>query len=80
MEKEKENYMALQHSESVVAQMSATIFSALVNKQEFSSVNEDNLIEKSVAIAIKLASRTEQLIKSDEEWKTKNTGSAFLGG
>lgn len=80
MENEKEEYMDLQHSESVVAQMSATIFSALVQKQEFSSTNEDDLVEKSVAIAIKLASRAEKLIKSDEEWKTKNTGSAFLGG
>lgn len=76
----KEEFMHLQHSESVIAQMSATIFSALVQKQEFSSVIEDDLVEKSVVIAIKLASRSEKLVKSDEEWVKQNTGSAFLGG
>jgi PBP1b-binding outer membrane lipoprotein LpoB len=77
---EKEEFMELQHSESVVAQMSATIFAALVQKQDFGSANEDTLVEKSVAIAIKLANRAEKLIKSDEEWNKKTTGSAFLGG
>lgn len=76
----KEEFMHLQHSESVIAQMSATIFSALVQKQEFSSVIEDDLVEKSVVIAIKLASRSEKLVKSDEEWVKQNTGSVFLGG
>ena len=76
----KEEYVHLQYSESVIAQMSATIFSALVHKQEYSSANEDDLVEKSVAIAIKLASCTEKLVKSDEEWVKKNSDSSFLGG
>lgn len=76
----KEEFMNLQHSESVIAQMSAAIFCALVQKQEFNSVIEDDLVEKSVAIAIKLANRTEVLVKSDEEWIKKNTDSSFLGG
>ena len=80
MEKPREEYPDLQHNESVVAQMSATIFSVPVQRQELSSSNEDNLIEKSVSIAIKLANRAEMIIKSNEAWKTNNTGSAFLNG
>jgi hypothetical protein len=76
----KEEYVHLQYGESVIAQMSATIFSALTQKQEYSSSNEDDLVEKSVTIAIKLANCTEKLVKSDEEWLKKNTDSPFLGG
>jgi hypothetical protein len=76
----KEEYVHLQFSESVIAQMSATIFSALAQKQEYSSANEDDLVEKSVAIAIKLANCTEKLVKSDEEWVKKNSDSSFLVG
>jgi len=76
----KEEYVHLQYSESVIAQMSATIFSAIVQKQEFSSAMEDELVEKSVAIAIKLANCTEKFVKSDEEWVKKNSDSSFLVG
>ncbi len=76
----KEEYMHLQHSESVVAQMSATIFAALAQKTELTAASEDELVERSLAIAIKLANRAEELIKSDEEWVKKPSGSAFLAG
>ena len=76
----KEEFMQLQHSESVVAQMAATIFSGLIQKQDLSAENEDALVEKSVGIAIKLAQRTDQLVKSDEEWVKKENSSAFLTG
>lgn len=76
----KEEFMNLQHSESVVAQMAATVFAGLVQRQELSSANENELVERSVAIAVKLAVRTEQLVKSDEEWAKKETGSSFLAG
>ena len=76
----KEEFLNLQHSESVVAQMAATIFAALIQKQDFGPANEDELVEKSLAIAIKLAQRADQLVKSDEEWVKKETGSAFLTG
>ena len=75
-----EEFMNLQHSESVVAQMAATIFAGLIQKQDLNAGNEDALVEKSVAIAIKLAQRTDQLVKSDEEWIKKETGSGFLTG
>ena len=66
-----EALMSLQHSESVVAQMAATIFAGLVQKSELASVNEDILIGKSVAIAIKMAQHADKLIKSDGEWLKK---------
>jgi len=76
----KEAYLHLQHSESIVAQMAATVFSGLVQRNELTQSNEDVLVERAVAIAIKLASRTEELVKSDEEWMRKDAGSSYLIG
>ena len=73
-----EEFLHLQHSESVVASISATIFSGLIQTVELSTVNEDALVDRSIAIAIKLARRAEKLVKSDEEWVKKEGGSAFL--
>jgi ABC-type sulfate transport system substrate-binding protein len=74
----KEEFMNLQHSESVIAQMSATVFAALIQRPENATINEQELINQSVEIAIKLAVRTDQRVKSDEEWMKKNTESSFL--
>ncbi|WMW81851.1 hypothetical protein RF679_06090 [Undibacterium cyanobacteriorum] len=76
----KEEFLHLQHSESVVAQMAATIFSSLIQQQQLTAENEDELVERSISIATKLALRAEQVIKSDEEWVKRPTGSAFLAG
>ena len=73
-----EEFFHLQHSESVVASMSATIFSGLIQTVDLSADNEDALIERSVSIAIKLAQRVEKRVKSDEEWVKKEGGSSFL--
>ncbi|HOY01270.1 hypothetical protein [Zoogloea sp.] len=73
-----EEFLHLQHSESVVASMSATIFAGLIQKVELSTANEDALVDRSIAIAIKLVQRAEKLIKSDEEWVKKESGSSFL--
>jgi hypothetical protein len=74
----KEEFVNLQHSESVIAQMSATVFAALIQRPENAGNNEQELINQSVEIAIKLAVRTDQRVKSDEEWMKKNTESSFL--
>lgn len=76
----KEEFMHLQHSESVVAQMAATVFAGLVQKQEITLANEDGLIERAVAIAIKLAVRTERFVKSDQEWVKRDAGSLPIVG
>lgn len=75
-----EEFIHLQHSESVVANMSATIFSGLIQTLELNTDNEDALIERALSIAIKLAQSAEKRIKSDEEWVKKESGSSFLAG
>lgn len=76
----KEHHLHLQHSESVVAQMSATIFAAFVRNQVVTPANEDAMVEQAVTIAAKLASRTEKLVKSDQEWVQRDSGTGFLSG
>ncbi|MEZ0245942.1 MAG: hypothetical protein ACAH09_04835, partial [Methylophilaceae bacterium] len=76
----KENFLHLQHSETVVASMAATILSAYIQKGELDDSNEDALIEKAITIAVKLAAVTDQHVKSDEEWVKKGTDSAYLLG
>lgn len=75
-----EEFIHLQHSDSVVANMSATIFSGLIQTLELNTDNEDALIERALSIAIKLAQSAEKRIKSDEEWVKKESGSSFLAG
>lgn len=72
--------MHLQHSESVVASMAATIFAGLIQKEALTSGNEDELVAKSVAIAVKLANSTEKLVKSDQEWVKKENSASYLIG
>ena len=64
----KETYLHMQHSESVVATMAATIYAAYVQKNEVTEQNENEFIKKSVHAAVKLANYTDKLVKSDEEW------------
>lgn len=73
-------YLHMQHSESVVAGMAATIFAGLVQKPELHLATDDELVEKSIAIAIKLATRVENLVKSDQEWIQKESGSLPIVG
>ena len=76
----KENFLHLQHSETVVASMAATILSAYIQKGELDDSNEDALIEKAITIAVKLAAVTDRHVKSDEDWVNKGTDSAYLIG
>jgi hypothetical protein len=75
----KEEFMHLQYSEAVVAKMAATIFSALIHQIPLHNSNEDELVEKSLEIAIKIATRAEKIIQSDQEWRKDDKGSAYLG-
>lgn len=76
----KKHFLHLQHSESVVAGMAATVFAGLVQKVTLTADNEDQLVAQSVAIAIKLASSTEKLVKSDQEWVKKDSSASYLVG
>lgn len=64
----KETYLSMQHSESVVATMAATIYAAYVQRHEITEANEDVFVRKAVSAAVKLANYTDKLVKSDEEW------------
>ncbi|OGB25810.1 MAG: hypothetical protein A3I66_05420 [Burkholderiales bacterium RIFCSPLOWO2_02_FULL_57_36] len=74
----KESYFSLQHSESVVAGMSATIFAAYVQNKEVNELNEDEFVKKAVDIAVKLASYADKVVKSDGEWMKQEGGSSAI--
>lgn len=73
-----ETYFSLQHSESTVAQMAATIFAAYVQKGEVDDDTENAYIQRATRIALKMADYTDKLIKSDEEWVRKNEDGVTL--
>ncbi len=73
-------YLHLQPSKSVVAQMAATIFAGFVQNGALREDNEDDLVERAVAIAIKLANRTEAQVTTDEVYTQRDQGSSFLVG
>ena len=76
----QDHFLHLQHSETVVASMAATLLAAYIHKGDLNDQNEDALIEKSIALSIKLAACTDKLVKSDEEWVKKGHDSAYLIG
>ncbi len=78
MDTNKEEFMHLQFSEAVVAKMAATIFASLINNIPLHNSNEDELVAKSVAIAIKIANQAEKVVKSDQEWRKDDKGSPYL--
>ncbi len=80
MDTNKEEFLHLQHSEAVVAKMAATIFGSLINNFPLHNSNEDELVDKSISIAIKIAIRAEKAVKSDQEWCKENGGSPYLLG
>lgn len=59
--------MYIRHSRSVVANMSATIFAGIIQSTPLHASNEDDLIAKSVSIAIKLAEVVDTQLESDDQ-------------
>ena len=75
----EENFLSLQPSESVVANMASRIFSAYLQKGEVTDANADEYIKKSTQLAIRIVNYTDTVCKSDGEWMVeKNTGPASL--
>jgi hypothetical protein len=74
----KEAYLNLQQSESVVATMSATIFAAYLQNKEVNEFNEDEFVKRAVDIAVKLATYTDKIVKSDREWMKRDDGSSVV--
>jgi hypothetical protein len=63
----EETYLNLQHSESSVAHMASRILSAYIASGQLSETNEDELINRSLTLAIKLAHKADRFIDSDNE-------------
>jgi len=75
----EENFLSLQPSEGVIANMASRIFSAYLQKGEVNDTNADEYIRKSAQLAIRLANYTDAVCKSDGEWMVeKATGAASL--
>ncbi|WP_136419158.1 hypothetical protein [Herbaspirillum sp. ST 5-3] len=72
-----EVYLHLQHSESVVAGMAATIFVGYLQSRQISENNEEAYIRKSVEVAIKLAGQVDEAVRSDDEWLRKESRTSF---
>ncbi|MBU0622254.1 MAG: hypothetical protein KJ795_10425 [Gammaproteobacteria bacterium] len=72
----KENYLSLQASESVVANMASRIFSAYLQKGEVNDANADEYIRKSTQLAIRMANYADTVCKSDGEWMVEKTSGA----
>jgi len=60
-------FLRLQHSESVVCEMASTLLAAYIASGQLTSDNEDELIDRTLTIAIKLARRADRVIESDNE-------------
>jgi len=63
----EETFLRLQPSESNVCEMASRIFAAYVSSGQLTTENEDQLIERSISIAIKMAQKTDRTIESDNE-------------
>lgn len=75
----EENYLSLQPSESVIANMASRIFAAYLQKGEVNDANAEEYIRKSTLLAFRIANHADTLGKSDGEWMTeKTTGPASL--
>ena len=68
----EQTFLRLQHSEGVVCQMAAQFLGAFISSGQLDSGNEDELIERSLAMAIKLALKADRAIESDDEKGERN--------
>jgi len=63
--------LTLQQSEQAVLQASAQIFGAYIIANKITKDNEEELLNKSVELGIKMALKTDKLISSDNEIANK---------
>jgi hypothetical protein len=72
----EENFLSLQSSEAVIANMASRLFAAYLQMGEVTVANEDEYIKKSIHVAMKMAHYTDTFCKSDGEWMTAKGGGA----
>lgn len=63
----EQTYLKLQNSEGIVCQMASRLLAAQIAAGQLNSQNEDELIGRSLTMAIKLAQRADRMIDSDNE-------------
>jgi hypothetical protein len=63
----EETFLRLQHSESVVCQMASHLLAAFISSGQLKPENEDEIIDRSLKMAIKLALKVDRAIESDDE-------------
>lgn len=71
-------HFSLQHSESVVASMAASLMAAYIQTGAVNDANEDEVVRRAVRLAVKLADSADQAVKSDAEWIAKTGSGAIL--
>lgn len=60
-------YFKLQPSESTIASIAAQLLSAYISAGKVNDQNENELVDKSISLAISLARKVEDLVDSDSE-------------
>ena len=65
--KEKQLYISLQHSESVIASAAANIFAAYIASNHVVEGEEKEWMERSIDEAIWIAIKTDEKVSSDNE-------------
>ncbi len=63
----EETFLRLQASEGVVCTMASTLLAAYISSGQLNAGNEDELIERTLTLAIKLAQKADRAIESDSE-------------
>lgn len=63
----EETYLNLHPSEGVACQMASRILAAFISSGQLSQANEDELVERSAQLAIKLAIKIDRMVESDNE-------------
>lgn len=63
----EETFLRLQHSEGIVCDMASRILAAYVSSGQVTPENEDQLIERSATLAIRLATKIDRALESDDE-------------
>jgi len=63
----EETFLRLQKSESVVCEMASRLLAAYISSGQLVEENQDELIERSIKLAIKVAQKADRAIESDDE-------------
>lgn len=63
----EQTFLRLQNSETVVCEMASRILAAFISSGQLTRENENELLERSLDLAIRLAHKADRAIESDDE-------------